>query len=240
MTRTTPFFPISKRQMKNREHKELEWTTSWGKMVISGETLSVYEETILLSLLHLVKKQKSELIQTTQYELCKIANVTPSKNTYNAIWSGLKRLSKTSIELSIWNKEKKPQIEMSGTIVNYIKRDRRNGKLQIALNPYFNEMYSESFVTNINIEFRACLKGDVSKSLYRFFEGQKDDNYSIHILKLAAAINLNMNLPSKKIRATVRTGLRELKAKNYLSRWTLPTKTDIITIWKINKKLLYK
>jgi hypothetical protein len=240
LTRTTPFFPISKRDMKNRPHEKLEWETSWGKIIISGEKLSVYEETILLSLLLLVKKQRSEVLQTTQYELCKLANVTPSKNTYNAIWASLKRLSSTSIELSIWDKEKKPLTDMTGTIITWLKKDHKKGKLLISLNPYFNEMFAQSFVTNINLKFRANLTGDISKSMYRFFSGQKPEKYSIHILKLAAAINLNLDLPTKKIRESIRKGLRELRLKGYLAKWTLPTNGDIVTIWKSDaKKLLY-
>jgi hypothetical protein len=240
LTRTTPFFPISKREMKNRPHEKLEWKTSWGMISITGERLAVYEETILLSLLVLVKKQRSEVLETTQYELCKIANVTPSKNTYNAIWAGLKRLSTTNIELSILGKDKKPSTEMAGTIITWIKRDRKKNKLQIALNPYFNVMFAQSFVTNINLKFRAGLKGDVSKSLYRFLEGQRSEKYSIHILKLSAAININLDLPTKKIRESIRKGLRELRAKNYLAKWTLPKNSDIVTVWKSeSKKLLY-
>jgi hypothetical protein len=227
--------------MKNRPHEKLEWETSWGKITISGEKLAVYEETVLLSLLLLVKKQKSEMLETTQYELCKLANVTPSKNTYNAIWEGLKRLSKTSIELSIWGEKKKPLTEMAGTIITFLKKDHSKGKLQIALNPYFNEMFAQSFVTNINLKFRASLKGDISKSMYRFFEGQRPEKYSIHMLKLAAAINLNLDLPTKKIRESIRKGLRELRSKGYLAKWTLPTSGDIVMVWKSgSKKLLSK
>jgi Initiator Replication protein, WH1 len=241
MTRTTPFFPISKKAMKDRPHEILEWETSWGQIVLSGERLSVYDETILLNLLFLVKKQRSEVLETTQYQLCKLSNVKPATNTYNAIWESLKRLSLTNIELSIWEgkgTQRKPSIEMSGTIITWIKRDRKKGKLQVALNPYFNEMYAESFVTNINLEYRANLKGDVSKSIYRFLEGQSNKNYSIHILKLAAAINLNINLPMNELRKTIRKGLRELKDKGYLTRWILQSKNDIVSVWKSNLKLL--
>lgn len=241
MTRTTPFFPISKKAMKDRPHEVLEWETSWGQIVLSGERLSVYDETILLNLLFLVKKQRSEVLETTQYQLCKLSNVKPATNTYNAIWESLKRLSLTNIELSIWEgkgTQRKPSIEMSGTIITWIKRDRKKGKLQIALNPYFNEMYAESFVTNINLEYRANLKGDVSKSIYRFLEGQSNKNYSIHILKLAAAINLNINMSMNELRKTIRKGLRELKDKGYLTRWILQSKNDIVSVWKSNLKLL--
>jgi hypothetical protein len=59
MTRTTPFYPMGKREMKDRPIETLEWETSWGRIAVSGERLAVYDETILLSLLLLVRKQAS-------------------------------------------------------------------------------------------------------------------------------------------------------------------------------------
>ena len=240
MTRTTPFYPMGKREMKDRPIETLEWETSWGRIAVTGERLAVYDETILLSLLLLVRKHKSEIFETTQYELCKLTNVKPATNTYNAIWKSIRRLSQTHIGLEIWEgkgTKRKPMTEMSGSIITWIKRNRKTGKLQIALNPYFIEMYAESFVTNIDLGFRAGLKGDISKALYRFYEGQRGNKYSIHILKLATAINLNLNLPLNELRKTIRRGLRELRAKGYLERWTLPLKSDLVTVWKANKAI---
>jgi hypothetical protein len=241
MTRTTPFYPMSKRDMKDRPVEKLEWETSWGKIAVSGERLAVYDETVLLNLLLLVRKHRSEAFETTQYELCKLANVKPATNTYNAIWHSIKRLSKTHIDLEIWEgkgKARKPMTEMTGTIITWTKRNRKTGKLQIALNPYFIEMYADSFTTNIDLKFRADLKGDTGKALYRFYEGQRGSKYTIHILKLATAINLNINLPSNELRKNIRKGLRELRAKGYLDRWTLPAKSDLVTVWKAQRKVL--
>lgn len=241
MTRTTPFYPMSKREMRDRPAEKLEWETPWGKIAVSGERLAVYDETILLNLLLLVKKHRNEAFETTQYELCKLANVKPATNTYNAIWKSIKRLSTTHIDLEIWEgkgKARKPISEMTGTIITWTRRNRKTGKLQIALNPYFIEIYADSFVTNIDLKFRVSLKGDTSKALYRFYEGQRGNKYAVHILKLATAINVNINLPTNELRKTIRKGLRELKSKGYLERWTLPSKGELVTIWKAEKSLL--
>jgi hypothetical protein len=55
MTRTTPFYPMGKREMRDRPTETLEWETSWGRIAVTGERLAVYDETILLSLLLLVR-----------------------------------------------------------------------------------------------------------------------------------------------------------------------------------------
>ena len=80
MTRVSPFFPMSKREMKNRPFEKLSWETSWGRMVISGEKLSVYDETVLLATLLLLKKYKAGTsFTTTRHEVCRVVGVTPAK-----------------------------------------------------------------------------------------------------------------------------------------------------------------
>ena len=36
MTRTSPFFPMSKKAMADRPFEQLKWETSWGQMSVSG------------------------------------------------------------------------------------------------------------------------------------------------------------------------------------------------------------
>ena len=108
MTRTTPFFPMSKRQMKYRPmERGLTWEHSWGRITVSGERLSVYDESVLLCLLYLSKKHRSEMFPTTQYELCKIMGVALGKNTYNALWESLKRLP---MPYFIWYPSEQPML----------------------------------------------------------------------------------------------------------------------------------
>ncbi len=246
MTRTSPFFPMNKRQMKDRPlEKGLTWETSWGQITISGERLSVYDETVLLTLLILVKKHQSEAFETTLYALCKLANVKPATNTYNAIWQSIIRLSKTDIALEKVTgkgRSKKTVEELGGNIITFRYRNRKTGKIKLVLNPYFLEMYAEGFLTNLNLKFRAQLKGDVSKALYRFYEGQEPfygkGKYEIHLLKLCRAINLATdNVQLRRLREQVRNGLKELRKQGFLQRWQL-NKKDAVTVWKGKAKLL--
>lgn len=101
LTRTSPFFPMNRKAMKSRPFEELEWKNSWGTIRIEGKRLSIHDESVLLSLLLLVKKHKKGEFETTQNELCRIAKTHTGKNTYNAIWESIKRLAKTSIDLDI-------------------------------------------------------------------------------------------------------------------------------------------
>ena len=80
MTRLSPFFPINKSQMKNDSiHEPIIIENPWGKIIVTGRRLSIHDETVLLSLLMLLKKYNSNTFQTTPYELCKLMDVKPAK-----------------------------------------------------------------------------------------------------------------------------------------------------------------
>lgn len=239
LTRTSPFFPMSKRAMKNRPYEELEWETSWGMMRVEGKRLSIYDESVLLSLLVLVKKHRTHAFETTQNELCRIAKTHTGRDTYNAIWESIKRLSKTSIDLDIMEgkgKARKYVKQMTGPILTFGERSPKTGKLCIVFNMYFLEMYAASFITTLDLEFRASLKGDVAKALYRFYKSQRDLKYTCHALVLAKAVNINTDLPLRKIRERIRTGNRELKKKGFLTKHLI-NKNDIVMVWKSKKHL---
>ena len=242
LTRTSPFFPMSKKDMKDRPHEELEWETSWGMMRVEGKRLSIYDESVLLSLLLLVKRYRSRGFETTQNELCGIAKIHTGKNTYRAIWESIKRLAKTSIDLEIIEgkgKDRQYVNQMTGHILNFGARNPKTGKLKVVFNSYFLEMYAASFITVLDLEFRADLKGDIAKALYRFYASQRETKYSCHLLTLAKAVNINMNLPIRKIRDRIRNGNRELKSKGFLTKH-LVNKHDIVTVWKSTDKVIKK
>lgn len=240
LTRTSPFFPMSRKDMKNRPYEEIEWTTSWGMMKIEGKRLSIYDESVLLSLLVLVKKHRQMGFETTQNELCKIAKTHTGRDTYRAIWESIKRLAKTSIDLEIMEgkgRNRKPIKQMTGPILAFGERNPKTGKLKVEFNSYFLEMYAASFITILDLDLRASLKGDIAKALYRFYISQRDFKYSCHILTLAKAVNINPNLPLHKIRERIRTGNRELKKKGFLTKH-LVNKHDIVTVWKSRNQLI--
>lgn len=245
LTRTSPFHPMSKREMKDRSLPPggLSWETSWGRIIIKGEKLSIYDESVLLAILLLMKKHKTgTTFRTTRHELCKAMTVTPCKDTYRAIWGSLDRLTGAKINLEVWDTKakgkgakKKIKRRMTNTILAGAIQDEKTGKLLITINPYFFAMFAENLVTNINLKLRAALKGDIAKALYRFYRSQRGMTYDCHLLTLCQAINLDINKELFRLRARIRTGLRELKKAGYLKRSAV-TKSDIVWIWKEPKK----
>lgn len=229
LTRVSPFFPLNPREMKEDRPYDRSFTlpeTSWGKMTLKGERLSIYDESILLALLVLLKKNKSLSFTITRYAICKIMGVKPQQYNYETIWNSLVRLTGTVIILDVKDKAK-----IASPILSGVFEDKKKGKTIITINKYFYEMYCEGLLANINMTLRSSLKGNYSKALYRFIAGQSGLTYDCHLLTLAKVINTNLRLSDSEIRKRIKKGLGELQAKNYLTKWLI-NKSDIVHIWK--------
>jgi predicted transcriptional regulator len=177
---------------------------SWGRMWVVGEILIIFDETILFSLLALMTKFQSDAFETDQEELCRMADVQPTPNTYNAIWKSIQRLAGTRIDLELFSgkgRKRKELKELTGSILSFADIDRENGSIRIVVNPYFLEMYADSFVTNIDLRFRS----------------QSD----IEITKLARAVNLETGLEMRRLKDKVRIGLKELQNRGYLKQYQI-------------------
>lgn len=246
MTRTSPFFPISPKEKKKKDRpflRDMTWKTSWGSLSITGEKLSIYDETVLLTLLQVVQETKAESFQITRFELCKRMDVKPATNTYNAIWESIKRMASTRLDLEI-NDKGQSALDLTGCMISRAVRDNKTGKLTIEMNPYFLSMFAESFVTQIDMKVRRELSGDVAKALYRFLSSQRPlyekGTYSIDLLKLCVAVNLDVvKLSPSDLRKRIRKGLAELSKQGFIHRWQLD-KEDKITLRRSRKKCLKK
>jgi len=233
LTRVSPF------HFKSREKME-EWPlvrldsgdgNSWGRMQVVGELLIIFDETVLFGLLALMTKHKSDAFETTQAELGLLADTQPSSKAHRAIWKSIQRLAGTRIDLILYSgkgrKQKKVK-ELTGSILSFADMDQSTGKIRVIINPYFLEMYAESFVTNIDMKFRSRLKSDISKAFYRFYQGQYELESNLELTKLARAVNLETSADSRRLRDKVRTGLQELKEKGYLADFEITRDNRII------------
>jgi len=221
LTRVSPF------HFKGR-HKFAEWplvrldsgdANSWGRMHVVGELLIIFDETILFCLLALMTRHESDAFETSQTELAQIAGIDATSKTAGSIWKSIQRLAGTRIDLELSSgksKKRKTLKELTGSILSFAGKDQDSGKIRLVINPYFLEMYAESFVTNIDMAFRRSLKSDFSKAFYRFYQGQYETNSEIEIKRLARAVNINTEQEMKRLRSQMRVGLSELKEKGYL------------------------
>ena len=102
----------------------------------------------------MVKKTKSNSLETGMYQLSKNLTKNPSKSTYNAVWKSLERLMKTILKVEILegqgSKRKRKKVLM-GNILSFAQLDDETNTLNIVLNTYFLEMFGAGFITNINL-----------------------------------------------------------------------------------------
>lgn len=230
MTRLSPFFPISKSDMKTEAMTEsITVENSWGSLKVSGRMLYIYDETVMLALMAMLKKSNVNIIETTLHELCKVMGVKPAKDTYNAIRKSLQRM--TAAHIIIEKGAANGQLEMDGPIIiGMIENEARN--LAIELNPYFLNAISNHLVTTIDTKLRAEFGGDIAKALYRFFEGQRPTSYCIGIVKLIKVINIDSDCKMYSLRWKLKIALRELEICGYLERFLIPDKGKAVAISK--------
>ncbi len=236
LTRVSPF------HFKGR-HKSTEWplvrldsgdASSWGSMQVVGELLIIFDETILFCLLALMTRHESDAFETSRAELARIAGIDPTPKNAAHIWKSIQRLAGTRIDLQLFSgkgKRRKTLKELTGSILSFADKDQIGERIRVVVNPYFLEMYAESFVTNIDMGFRSRLKSDVSKAFYRFYQGQYERQSQIEITRLAQAVNLNSAQEMKKLKSKVRTGLKELQEKEYLETYEI-TGDNQVTVLK--------
>lgn len=194
---------------------------SWGRMRVIGELLVIFDETVLFSILALMSRNRSDAFATSLDDIGRLANVPGSPSVRRTIWQSIQRLAGTRIDLELTSgrgRKKKSHKELVGSILSFADLNREDGSLQIIVNPYFLELYAESFVTNIDLQFRAGLKSDLSKAFYRFYQGQYKSESEIEMLRLARAVNLETGQDPSRLRTKIRKGLRELEEKGYFEQ----------------------
>jgi hypothetical protein len=234
MTRLSPFFPINKHQMKNDIITEpIVIESPWGKIIIKNRKLSIYDETVLLGLLMLLKKYDSNIFETTLDELCKLMTVKPARDTYNAIMKSLHRISEAHITIEKRvSRSDYAQKAMDGPIITGIAENEESRKMILELHPYLLSSFRDRAITRVDIRLRSELHGDISKALYRFYEGQHLNICTTSVLNLSNAINIGCDEKMTYIRRKIRKAMRELQTGGYLRRFMLPHNGEVVAVFK--------
>lgn len=223
MTRVSPFHFRGRTRIRDWPLVRLDSgeRDAWGRMGVVGELLVIFDETVLLTLLSLMTALESDVFQTNCDEICALSMIPASAAGRRDVWKSIQRLAGTRIDLDLIKgkgRARRTVKAMTGSILSYGDMNRDSGALRVVINPYFLEMYAESFVTNIDLRFRASLKNDVSKALYRFFQGQLEQDVQIEAARLARAVNLP-EADEKAALRKIRTALKELAEREYLTRY---------------------
>lgn len=242
MTRVSPFIIISRRDMNKRIFKHrLILKNSWGRVMIEGEPLTIFDEDILLILLALMKQKDDLHFQTTLYEICKMKGTVVRKDTAGAIWRSLTKIGKTSVDVE--GNEiiggKKHKIRGFFHFINGAVLREVTGKINIEMSSYFYEMLAKRLMTYIDLKERLKLRGDVTKALHRFLEGQSDFQkygvYQLGILKLCNVLNMEDKL-LKEQRRQIKNAVAELVDKEYLKKMSGINENDTVLFWRVMRR----
>jgi len=214
MAKTSIFFPMSDRELKeeNRKISKIEHETGWGKIVIEGVKLAIFEEDIFLVIIK-IAKDKIKIINgdyTLATNMNDIINqlygrAGYTKKSVERIERALRNFQLVRFELTTfdWKKRgnervKSEHVRSIGNIVQSYDYNKENKKLIIVFNKFFFIYFLESMLTNINFSVRQELKKDGSKALLRFLSTHTDPGH-MHILTILNAINFNVNQPMFKL-----------------------------------------
>ena len=210
LCRCSPFFPLNQQQLSQRDYvKDLIITkSSWGEITYTGQRLSVYDEDVLLAILAVLNnkrlRQETEVEGSPTYKysgsilpiLKAMGYDRPSVNHYNRIRQSLKRMTATGIEIKINGKRRGKSYVRITDNVNMISRykwDEDKKDLLVIINPFFYENYLAGTCTYLDMTKRSKLRSPIAKSLMRFVESHREDEWAGHVLTLAAALNMDIS-----------------------------------------------
>ena len=220
MARTSPFFPMSRSEMKDRPlYQDFVIENRWGRISISGPRLSIGDESVLLALLVLAKRYKKDRFKTSCSELCELMGISRGSNQYTAISATLDRLVSAAINTELFkagSEKKEVSRWIKGTILSNVDFETETGKIEVVLNPYFLGLYAANLTTTLDVVERSKLKGDTAKALYRFIQTHEPGPVPFGLLTLGLGINLNVEQPLFEIRRQLKTAIAELKKHGHI------------------------
>lgn len=214
LARTSPFFPMSRRDMQIRPiFNEVVMENSWGKITVSGQKLSIHDESVLLAVLSLARQARHHLIKTTYAEMCRTMNINKGTSQYKSISKSLKRLAGTVVNTELYEQEEKKKTvveDIIGTMISHVRQQPKSTKIEIDVSPYFLSLYGANLTTSIDLDERAKLKGDITKPIYRFLQTHEPGAVPFGLLTFCKGINLDTEQPLAEIRKKLRKALAEL------------------------------
>lgn len=235
LAKTSIFFPMSDKELneENRRISRIEQETGWGKVVVEGIKLAIFEEDIFLALIKIAKDKTKKIGEDYLLEtnINDIVNLLYGREGYNQksierIERALQHFQLVRFELTTfdWKKKGKERLKtrvtrsIGGIVISY-KYIEQTKNLIIKFNSEFFSYFLESMLTNINFTIRRQLRKDGAKALLRFLSAHTDPS-RMHIMTVLNAINFNTNQPMFKLRQLFKSYIAELKKHGVLGKKT--------------------
>jgi hypothetical protein len=221
LCRVSPFFPMAKREEKERPYLRhmLITKSAWGSIFYSGPKLSIFEEDVLVAILAILDTNNKNISEsedkegrktyTYQGPLLPILKLMGYKkfggSNYKRVIDAIRLLAGAGVELETKGKWSIDTILIHGWY------DEKSKFLKVTVNPFFYETYIAGTVTLLDVLKRSQIKGSIAKALYRFVMSHRDSKWQGHFLTLSASLNLDLNQPHIQLRRQIRIAISELK-----------------------------
>ena len=254
MCRVSPFHPMARQKVGERPFiKDMIITKSaWGQIKYTGPKLSTYEEDVLLAVLALLdqiqRREEGESAYTYRGPLLPIFRlmgyrVNPGEKDYKRVTSALELMHSAVVKLEVTRGKRKAKVIDMVNILSNAKWDEEKKELKVTVNPFFYENYIAGTVTLIDVLWRARLKSPIAKALHRFMQSHRGNHWKGHFLTLAAALNLDLNLPGFKLRDRIKVAIRELIEKGFLMPESSFPSKDVVELTrypgtKVRRKMI--
>ncbi len=241
MTRI-PLFEIDSRRFKKEcvFDKKVIYDNVYGRATMEGPLLSIFDEDILLILIHLMKKHGQLYFHTSLYEICSVKGTVVRKNTTNAIWESLERITKTSVMVETKKDMKQGRFRAIFHLVDKASlREGNKSQIRIRISDYFNGVWGKDMITHMDLRKRLELKGDITKALHRFLEGQSGFQTGgmlyLPLLTVVGTLNLE-GQDLRTLRWQVKNAIRKLIDTEYLKEASGINRHDTVFFWRILRR----
>ena len=226
--RSSFFSPMAKADIK-RAFTDKTFKSSWGSVTVTGPSLSIADEGVFLGILYFVKENNSPTVKINFKRMCEMLKISIQTRNRRRIKNSIKKLSQVSFDFELkdgtWSIER---------ILSKAKGSTDYGMVEI--DPWFFTHFLKNEITDINLEFRQSLRGDVTRCLYRFLTSHRGSQ-RYYINTLVDALNMNPERPLKKNRDTLKRAFGQLQNRGFLS-FQYNSKTNMFLNIEINRKLL--
>lgn len=204
--RASIFSPISDRDLDKR-HDAIVFASSWGTLTVHGPPLNTTDEGVLLALLHAIMKERSPVVKVNYRALCKVLGLTYQTHNRRRIRAAIQKLALTSLlfELKggVWSVER--ILKSAKGAVDYST---------VEIDVWFFSKFLANEITTLDLDFRQSLKGDITKSLYRFLSSHRGYQ-SYRVETLVMALNMNPTQEMKFHTRALKRAFSELRKKKF-------------------------
>lgn len=251
MTRVSPFFPMNRNQLGEREFlRNIVITAAgWGDILYTGPKLSTYEEDTLdavLSILELQSKFKSEVEvegkRTYTYNgpmaplLELLGYNKPGKKEHKRLIDSLELMVSSAVKMQIsggktkTGKKRPPKVTSISSLLANVCWNEEKQMLSVTVNPFFYEMYCAGRTTLYDMKKRMALKSPIAKSLYRFIQSHRHKKWEGHFLTLCDALNIDREQPHYELRRLLKTAINSLIKESLLTSKSGFMNIDLVTL----------